>query len=338
MPSAWLPFGPWRPSDEQTYCGSSSTLGFTILEMVVTVAVVTILTGIVLPTIDLGRHRADSAVRELVTALAAAQNRAVLRQHDIVVAFDTAQGTVRIHSDSDNDGMVGSDEPLRLVEIGDGMRFGRMSAAARPFGERAVSFTQEQDDLPALTFHRNGSASQVGIAYLTPGNGTASALGRAERQSRRGCSCHRTSHLPQLPDGPVGAVMLTAATEQGFTLLEVIVALTLIVGGLLGLGVTTGSILQRSRAVEIEDLALQAVQDRLEIVRLHPGYVDLDSLFSGSEILTDDLADYTRTTMVERVIAPMPGNRVVDFTEISVEVSGPGLPAPVGRTAIVGAP
>jgi hypothetical protein len=104
------------------------------------------------------------------SSLAAAQNRAVLGQHDVVVAFDTLAGSARIHLDANNDGHVQSGEQTRVVEIGEGISFSRGAAPERALGQRGVTFTRLQDGLPSVTFHRNGSASQAGVIYLTPGS------------------------------------------------------------------------------------------------------------------------------------------------------------------------
>lgn len=137
----------------------------------VTLAVIAVLTGIALPALNLPGQRMRAATRELMTTLAAAQNRAVMNQHDVVVAFDTVAGTVRVHLDADNDGLVDGGESVSLVALSDGVHFARGAASPRALGPKAVSATHEQDDLPALTFHRNGSVSEMALLYLAPGTG-----------------------------------------------------------------------------------------------------------------------------------------------------------------------
>jgi prepilin-type N-terminal cleavage/methylation domain-containing protein len=143
--------------------------GFSMVELIVTLALVTIITGIALPRIDFSRARVGSAAHELVTTLTAAQSRAVLNQHDVVVRFDTTGATAFIHVDTDNDGTLDAGESTRLVALPDGVQFGRGPAPARTLGTAAVSFDQLRGGLPSLTFHRNGSASQAGVIYLIAG-------------------------------------------------------------------------------------------------------------------------------------------------------------------------
>ena len=142
--------------------------GFTMVEMIVTLALVAIVTGIALPRVDFSRARVRSAALELTTTFTAAQSRAVRNQHDVVLRFDTASATALVHLDVDNDGVLDSGESTALIAL-DGVRFGRGSAPARPLGAAAVTFTQQRAGLPSLTFHRNGSASQVGLVYVVAG-------------------------------------------------------------------------------------------------------------------------------------------------------------------------
>jgi len=143
--------------------------GFTIVELIVTLTLVLIITGIALPRIDFSRARVRSAAHELVTTFTAAQSRAVLNQHDVVLRFDTTAATVFVHLDADNDGTLDSGESTRLIALAEGVRFGRGAAPPRAAGPEAVSFDQLRGGLPSLTFHRNGSASQMGVVYLVAG-------------------------------------------------------------------------------------------------------------------------------------------------------------------------
>ena len=70
-----------------------------MVELIVVMALVTILVGIALPRIDFERARVRSAANALVTVLSAAQSRAVLNQHDVVIRFDTVAGSALVHLD-----------------------------------------------------------------------------------------------------------------------------------------------------------------------------------------------------------------------------------------------
>lgn len=127
-------------------------------------------------------------------------------------------------------------------------------------------------------------------------------------------------------------------SHDGFTMVEVIVALLVLTVGLLGLAATAGRLHTAVARSGSEAVAQQAADDRLARVLLHPRYGELDSLFTAVEDPIDDLDDYRRVTDVSRVIAPTAGGGQVDFTRVTVTVEGPMIEDPVVRTAVVGAP
>jgi len=143
--------------------------GFTLLELVVVMVLMGVVASIALPRIDVARFRVNSAFREIGMTLLAAQRAAVLKQHSVVVAIDSARGLLRVHEDRNNNGVIESGEPLRFVRFEEGVVFGRGPAPARPMGEGAIMLTKTQGTLPAITFHRSGSAGETGGFYITSG-------------------------------------------------------------------------------------------------------------------------------------------------------------------------
>ncbi|HUE76754.1 MAG TPA: GspH/FimT family protein, partial [Longimicrobiales bacterium] len=137
-------------------------------ELLIVLVVVGVMSVVVVPHIEVFKYRMDGSVRGFTTALVMAQRSAVNRQHDVVVAFDTAQRRIRIHQDANNDGVVDAGERIRYVTLDEGVRFGLGSAPSLTAeASDAVNFTDAQDGLPAVRFHRNGSASTQGSFYLT---------------------------------------------------------------------------------------------------------------------------------------------------------------------------
>jgi prepilin-type N-terminal cleavage/methylation domain-containing protein len=141
--------------------------GFTLVELIMVMVLMGILIGIVAPLMRPEKFQMDGAVVEVASTLTAQQRNAVLRQHDIVLAVDSAKNEIRVHYDLDNDGTVDSGEPFHVVQLDRGVTFGRGGTPARPMGSNTTSLTSTQDGLPALTFHRNGSASEEAVVYLT---------------------------------------------------------------------------------------------------------------------------------------------------------------------------
>jgi prepilin-type N-terminal cleavage/methylation domain-containing protein len=141
--------------------------GFTLIEIVIVLAILGLLAVIALPNIDLGRYQANSAMQGIGSTLLAAQRRAVTRQHDIVVTFNIATNAMSVHEDANNDGDVDADERNIAYPVGDKIVFGAGGAPDHPIGPGPITFTKVVRGFPALTFHRNGSASESGGFYLT---------------------------------------------------------------------------------------------------------------------------------------------------------------------------
>jgi len=138
---------------------------FTLIELLTVLAVAGILMLIVAPRIDVPRFQLDAAMREVGSAIAVARGRAILRQHDYVLIFDE-NGFVLLE-DSNNNGKSDPGEERRTVQLPERVRFDRGGATPILGLTEAISFTKMVEGRPALTFHRNGAASEEGVIYLT---------------------------------------------------------------------------------------------------------------------------------------------------------------------------
>lgn len=151
--------------------GFRSTLrsrgGFSMIELMTVLVIIGIMASIAAPRLDISHYRVDSAMQSVGSALLAAQRAAVVKQHDVVVSFDTGGRMVRIHEDMDNDALVDTGEDVRFRPLDPGVAFGRGGAPGFRIGNGPVSFTRVQAGRPAVTFHRNGTASEEGGVYLT---------------------------------------------------------------------------------------------------------------------------------------------------------------------------
>lgn len=143
--------------------------GTSLLELMMVMLLIGIMAGIAVPLLRPEKFRLDGAVVVLGSTLNAQQRNSVLRQHNIVLVVDSAASRLRVHYDLDNDGMIDSGELTNIVELGEGVVFGRGSTPARPLSSSTLSLAGAQDGMPALTFRRNGSASEEAIIYLTSG-------------------------------------------------------------------------------------------------------------------------------------------------------------------------
>lgn len=143
--------------------------GFTLVEMLIVITMIGIMTGIALWRVDIARYQVNGDIQAIGTTLIAAQREAIAKQHNVIVVFDSANNRVRVVWDANNSGALDADEHSRLVFLGDRVRFGMGTAPAMAWGASAIGFTQTESasGLPAVTFYRNGSASEANGAYLT---------------------------------------------------------------------------------------------------------------------------------------------------------------------------
>lgn len=153
--------------------------GFTLIEVIIVLTIIGLLAAIAVPRIDLVKYQANTAMQGLGSTLLAAQRLAVTKQHDVIVTFDRPGNAVFIHEDADNDEVVDAGERELRHPLGDRILFGLGGAPASDVESQEIGFTKTVRGLPALVFHRNGSASEGRGFYLSTTR-AANAGGRAE--------------------------------------------------------------------------------------------------------------------------------------------------------------
>jgi prepilin-type N-terminal cleavage/methylation domain-containing protein len=141
--------------------------GFTMIELLVVVIFISLIAAIAAPRIDLTKYRIEGGMRAVQSVMFGAQRMAVTRQHDVVVLFDVANQMIYVHEDANNDGVRDAGERQRGYPLGDGVIFGLNGATPRAMGATPVTFTQVFQGMPAVVFHRVGSASEARGVYLT---------------------------------------------------------------------------------------------------------------------------------------------------------------------------
>lgn len=141
--------------------------GFTLLELLIVCLVVGVVATIGLPRLMPQRMAPDQGAQVVMSTLMFAQRLAVTEQRNVIVSFDLTRGEAQVHVDADHDGERGEGEQVMYARLGEDVRFGAGGASPRSGDTPPATFAMGPAGHPAVTFHRNGSASSAGAVYLT---------------------------------------------------------------------------------------------------------------------------------------------------------------------------
>jgi prepilin-type N-terminal cleavage/methylation domain-containing protein len=122
--------------------------------------------------------------------------------------------------------------------------------------------------------------------------------------------------------------------QGGFTLIEILIALGILLIVIVGLVSTTSKSTHVAAISERESAAIELVHDRIDRVRVDPDYGGLDTTYAKTETSFPTLAGFQRVTTIVRFTSSSN-----DYKKVTVTVTGPGLPAAgISRTITVAAP
>ena len=124
--------------------------------------------------------------------------------------------------------------------------------------------------------------------------------------------------------------------QRGFTLIEVILALTILLVVMMMLANTTGKTVHIAATSASQEAAIQLAMDRVEQVRADPKYDGLDTTYAKTETSFPTLVGFTRRTTILHVGGL--GQTIGDYKKVTVTVTGPGVSPAIVRTVTVGAP
>jgi prepilin-type N-terminal cleavage/methylation domain-containing protein len=124
-----------------------------------------------------------------------------------------------------------------------------------------------------------------------------------------------------------------ARPREGLTLVEVIVALSILGGVLLALGMFSARLSQSTSASRIRINAAQLAADRLEQVKGSPRYSAIESLYVATEAIIAGNPGYSRQTWVSRVGGAV--SDTIDYKIVTVQVQHSQLTGNVRKTTII---
>ncbi len=125
--------------------------------------------------------------------------------------------------------------------------------------------------------------------------------------------------------------MARRAARRGMTLIEVMLAIGILTGSMIGLAEYGRRFAKANTRSTLMTRATDAAVDQLERVKSERNYTTIDS-FAGSVMLTGIYQGFTQTTQVSRT-----NNATRDYKTVTVSVSHPALPAPVKKTTAIAA-
>ncbi len=149
--------------------------GFTLYEIIIVLVITAVLGMVAFPRLDASRYRADSVVQNIRSTLQQAQRYALVRQHDVIVSFDTVGGNINIGMDANNDQVIEAGELLLTKSIETSNRFMRAPSGVNGAVTNSIvgAGLRSMNGMPTATFHRDGSLSTDLEIYITvPGKVT----------------------------------------------------------------------------------------------------------------------------------------------------------------------
>ena len=145
--------------------------GFTLIEMLMVVVLISIVVTWAVPKFDINRYRADAAGNLVRTLLQSAQRNGITRQSNLIVSFDRPGRRLRIVQDDNNNGLIDAGERVLYRNLEEGARFSTpwwpgpngTTPAASVVGNNLITIA----GLESINFLRDGSASSDLEVYVT---------------------------------------------------------------------------------------------------------------------------------------------------------------------------
>jgi len=121
------------------------------------------------------------------------------------------------------------------------------------------------------------------------------------------------------------------------TLIEIMLALTILATVLLGMGQFAFNFSRIERQSEARTIAVNLAQARLSQIRASTNYSGLSANFAGTETSIVGFPGYTRTTTIVHTGGPLP-TYTNDYNTVTVTVTSAALKSTVTKTVVVASP
>ena len=121
--------------------------------------------------------------------------------------------------------------------------------------------------------------------------------------------------------------------RRGLSLVEVVVAMSILGGVLLALGMFSARLSQATSTGRIRVTAAQLAADRIETVKTAPRYSAIESLYVATEATVAGAKGYSRRTWVQRVGGAV--TDTIDYKIVTVQVTNAQLKGTVRKTTVI---
>jgi prepilin-type N-terminal cleavage/methylation domain-containing protein len=141
---------------------------FTVVELLIVVAIIGVMAALALPKARLERAQVDVAARSVSSALRLAQRETVSRRHPVIVVFDTTHHLLRAIWDTNNNLQLDPQEKSRAFPLPTRVVLGR-GAGVPGYGAEsaAVRSLPAFSDAPAIVVQDDRRAARTFKVYLT---------------------------------------------------------------------------------------------------------------------------------------------------------------------------
>ena len=123
--------------------------------------------------------------------------------------------------------------------------------------------------------------------------------------------------------------------RRGMTLVEVMIALTILATAMLALAAFMGKLAQATAIADVKNTANELAASRIEEVKTAPRYSMIDSAFPGNVALGPPYTGYSRQTIISHKGGG--ASDLDDYKTVTVIVRNKRLGKPVKRSTIIAA-
>lgn len=128
---------------------------------------------------------------------------------------------------------------------------------------------------------------------------------------------------------------MTAGIRKGMTLIEVMIAITILAMATLSLAAFMGKFARAVAVSDVKNTANELASQRLEEIKTAPRYAAIDTLYPGTAALSSPYNGFTRQTLVSHFGGGAAD--LYDYRTVTVIVRNSRLSAPIKRSTIIAA-